>query len=169
MAISTKDITRARVPTRLRRPHRGEPDSLPTGVPPRDISGSRLHFPDFGFRALFKVALDPLVLVDGKGVILAVNPPAQLLFDYGAEELRGTHLGMLIAESHRSEHWAWLDACLQADQCRADGCEIPGLRRDGSVVPLALWVRQLPRGCGGQLVCTIRECGNGMSALPPQG
>ena len=53
---------------------------------------------------LFLTAAEGLVVVDGKGQIVLLNPRIEELFGYTASELQGHSIEILIPESVRGRH-----------------------------------------------------------------
>jgi two-component system sensor kinase FixL len=94
------------------------------------------------FQALLDAALDGVILIDHQGHVRAFNRAAERLFGYGALEVLGNKVSMLMTEPDRSHH----DECL-ARYCATRephiigrGREIEARRKDGSVFPVFLSV-----------------------------
>jgi PAS domain S-box-containing protein len=88
-------------------------------------------------RALLDGAADGIVSIDGLGRILAMNPSAEKLFGYGAGEIAGEALAVLIApESHQALAAALGEA--HAGTSRPASIEITGRERNGRRISLSM-------------------------------
>lgn len=90
------------------------------------------------FRDLVEFAPDALILVDSSGTIIYANSHAHTLFCYGAGELTGRFVDVLIPEESRSAHVAHRSAYTREPRLREMGnrsMPLFGLRKDGSRFP----------------------------------
>ena len=55
-------------------------------------------------RTLMETAVDGVVMIDARGVVLIFNPACETLFDYSADEVIGENVKMLMPEPYRHEH-----------------------------------------------------------------
>lgn len=87
---------------------------------------------------LFLTAAEGLVVVDGKGQIVLLNPRIEELFGYTASELQGHSIEILIPESVRGKHTTQREEYQKAPSKRTmgSGRELHGRRKDGSVFPV---------------------------------
>ncbi|MEK0081812.1 PAS domain S-box protein [Benzoatithermus flavus] len=92
--------------------------------------------------AILDTVLDGIVTIDEQGTIEAVNPAAERLFGYAAEEMIGRSITMLMPETHRLAHGDRIARYLVTGERRAIriGCEGEGRRKDGAVFPVELTV-----------------------------
>ena len=90
------------------------------------------------YRALAEAATDCVISITSDGVMTYVNPSAEQLFGYRADELLGQNLVMLMPERLRSTHSNSLSRYLATGTKRTSwsGVELPGLRRDQSEIAL---------------------------------
>lgn len=91
---------------------------------------------------IFESAVDGILLIDARGLILAFNPAAERLFGYRAGEVLGQDVRLLMPSPDRGQHDGHLDDFLEAWVPRiiGTGREIRGRRKDGSTFPLHLSV-----------------------------
>ena len=110
-------------------------------------------------KALAAVAPDPLVIVDTRGRIVAVNALAERLFGYHQQELQGNGLELLVPERYRAAQASHLAAYAAAPRPRAMDrrLDIVGQRRDGSEFPADITLRPLPTRAGLVVVAAIRD------------
>jgi len=101
----------------------------------------RLRTSEARHRVMIETIVDGVITVDATGTILAVNPAVERMFGYGAHDLLGQPLMILIPERHRAGHGQGLSragaapAYAPSQELRADG-----LRRDGSEFPISVAV-----------------------------
>jgi len=104
--------------------------------PARSRTGDALY------RAIVSTAVDAIVVIDRRGIILSVNAAAEKTFGYGAAELAGQNVRMLMPEPYSREHDGYLGNYLRTGEKRIIGIgrEVIGLRKDGSTFPMELSV-----------------------------
>jgi PAS domain S-box-containing protein len=95
-------------------------------------------------RAVVETAVDGIITIGERGIMETVNPAAERLFGYAADELVGRNVAMLMPEPYRAEHDGYLERYLRTGERRIIGIgrEVLGQRRDGSVFPLELSVSE---------------------------
>jgi PAS domain S-box-containing protein len=88
-------------------------------------------------KAIYSQAVDAILTIDSHGVIESVNPAAEKIFGYNAEELNGKRGGLLFDESVLSLD-ALIDGANSADRDEEGivSYEASGRRRDGSLVTI---------------------------------
>ena len=81
---------------------------------------------------------DPTVIVDDRGVIVAVNDHACALFDHARDSLVGQPIEVLVPERYRSGHRSHRSSFLAHPRMRPMGAgfELYGRRRDGTEFPV---------------------------------
>jgi len=115
--------------------------SLRRGITPRYVLDLALE-----------VVPDAAVLVNGDGEIVAVNDQAQSLFAYGAEELSGAYLELLVTEARRRQPGGG-----RLDLTPGEIPEPQGRRRDGSRFPLEIGFQTIPTENGAMTLATFRD------------
>jgi PAS domain S-box-containing protein len=110
-------------------------------------------------QALASVAPDPLVIVDTRGRIVAVNAFAERLFGYEQNDLVGQGLELLVPERYRAGQASHLAAYTASPGPRAMDrrLDIVGQRKDGSEFPADITLRPLPTEAGLVVVAAIRD------------
>ena len=94
--------------------------------------------------ALFKSAAHAIVVIDKEGAIRAVNPAAETMFGYAAEEIEGQNVRLLMPEPYRSEHDAYMRHYLDTGERRIIGIgrEMEAARKDGSSFPIYISISE---------------------------
>ena len=85
------------------------------------------------YRVLAETAADAIVAIDEAGVVLSVNPAAEALFGYRADELIGLSLTRLMPERFRERHTRGLEHYLRTGERRIPwrAVPLPVLTSDG--------------------------------------
>jgi PAS domain S-box-containing protein len=111
-------------------------------------------------RAVVDTAADAVIISDQHGVIESVNPAAERMFGYTADELRGQSIGVLMPPPDRPAHEGYVRRYLETGAARiigVQGREVTGQRRDGSRFPFEISVSDSPPSA---------KWGNGRARLP---
>jgi len=95
--------------------------------------------------AILSTAVDAIITIDVHGAIQSVNATAEQMFGYGAAEMIGQNVKMLMPAPYRDEHDGYLARYLQTGEKHVIGIgrEVEGLRKDGSTFPLDLAVSEV--------------------------
>src|SRR5229473_3890881 len=95
-------------------------------------------------RTLIETAVDGVILINARGVVLVFNPACEKLFGYSADAVIGQNVKMLMPEPYRQEHDRYLSNYLDTREPKIIGIgrEVMGRRKDGSTFPMGLSVGQ---------------------------
>ena len=95
-------------------------------------------------RQIFESAVDGIIAIDEKGIVLEANPAIKRIFGYPAEELVGQNVDLLMPPPFKEEHASYLENYLETGKKRIIGIgrEVRGRRRDGETFPLYLSVSE---------------------------
>ena len=90
-------------------------------------------------------ALDGMIVIDSSGTVLLYNAACERMFGYCAEEVLGRNVRMLMTQSDRKSHDAYIRNYLRTGKARIIGVgrDVTGRRKDGSTVPIRLSVGEL--------------------------
>lgn len=95
-------------------------------------------------RSVFNNVSDGIIIIDEKGIIEKLNPSAERLFGYSAEEIIGQSINKLMPEPDRSRHDSYLTSYLNGGKAKILDTrrEVSGLKKDGSIFPMELGVSE---------------------------
>jgi PAS domain S-box-containing protein len=93
-------------------------------------------------RAVVDTAVDGVILINAKGLVLMFNPACEKLFGYQAHDVIGENVKMLMPEPFHNEHDSYLANYLRSGEAKIIGIgrEVTGQRKDGSTFPMDLSV-----------------------------
>lgn len=112
------------------------------------------------FEALLDAAVDAIVVIDHRGLVVAFNPAAEQLFGYRADEVAGRNVSMLMPQPYRREHDRYLENYQRTGEPKIIGIgrEVTAQRKDGSTFPIYLTVGESRReGRPSRFVGIIRD------------
>lgn len=89
--------------------------------------------------------MDPVIIIDSKGLIEYMNPAAEKIFQYKVEELKGKNIKALMPKPHSESHDMYIENYLKTRKPKVIGKirVVEGLKKDGSRFPLELGVSEV--------------------------
>jgi PAS domain S-box-containing protein len=102
------------------------------------IEGHAMNIDSIHLTSLFKHAIEGIILTNGDGRIVLINPAAQMIFGYKENEMIGHPVEILIPERLKMNHTQLRTGFYEHPQHRSmvQGHELCGKRKDGSEVPV---------------------------------
>lgn len=93
-------------------------------------------------RCILETATDAIIVMGQDGVVQSFSAAAERQFGYGAGEVIGRNVNILMPSPYREEHDSYLHRYLRTREKRIIGIgrEVYGQRKDGSVFPMYLSV-----------------------------
>jgi PAS domain S-box-containing protein len=95
--------------------------------------------------AILNTVEEAIITIDAQGVVKGLNPAAAHVFGYGADEVIGRNVKMLMPEPYHSEHDGYIGNYLKTGQAKVIGFgrQVSGRRKDGSIFPMELAVTEM--------------------------
>lgn len=96
-------------------------------------------------QAILDTVGDGVVTIDEWGTVESLNPPAEVIFGYTADEVIGRNVTLLMPEPYPGEHREYLANNRSTSEMRFIGTrrEVMGMRKDGSTFPLDLSISEM--------------------------
>lgn len=96
-------------------------------------------------QAILHTAVEAIITIDQRGVCEALNPAAEAMFGYAAEEVIGNNVSMLMPSPYREEHDNYLANYLRTGEKKIIGVgrEVVGRRKSGEEFPMNLAVSEV--------------------------
>ena len=110
-------------------------------------------------RTTLDTAADAIITIDESGRVHSFNHTAEKIFGYGAAEVLGRNVSMLMPPPYAQEHDSYLARFRETGVARLIGIgrEVEGLRKDGTRVPLDLAVSEFTDSTGRKFTGILRD------------
>ena len=111
------------------------------------------------FRGLLESSPDPMIVVDGRGIIVVANAQMETVFGYRREELLGNPVGMLVPERLSAAHAARIREFFlePAVRCIGQQGNLTARRKDGSEFPVEISLGPFDSDEGILVSCEVRD------------
>jgi two-component system sensor histidine kinase/response regulator len=96
-------------------------------------------------RTILDNVLDGIIMIDGSGIVISINPAVVDMFGYEAADIVGRNIKMLMPEPNRGSHDGYLARYQSTGTTRAIGVgrELEGLTKAGLTFPMELTVSEV--------------------------
>lgn len=107
------------------------------------------------YHAIFKHFVDGIIGINEAGIIQAINPAAELVFGYLADEIVGKNISILMPEPYRSEHDAYLKRYCTGSV--GSSRQVTGQKKDGTTFPMELAISEVIENNERMFLGSIRD------------
>lgn len=99
-------------------------------------------------RTIVDAAVDGIIKISDRGIVLSYNESAERILGYKAEEVIGKNVNMLMPNPHRDAHDSYLKNYLRTGEAKIIGSnrEVWALHKDGHQVPVLLAIGEARLG-----------------------
>lgn len=104
-------------------------------------------------------AVDGILTIDDQGIVESMNPAAEEIFGYVADELLGRNIKVLMPPPYKGEHDDYIQRYLATGKRMIIGIgrEVVGRRKDGSTFPMDLAVSEFHLGGKRSFMGSVRD------------
>ena len=111
----------------------------------RQRSKQALRDSEARIHTVLRTAVDAIITIDERGTVTSLNPAAERMFGFRAEEIMGRNVKLLMPEPYYSEHDAYLEQYMRTGRAKIIGIgrEVLGRRKDGQIFPIDLAISEM--------------------------
>ena len=111
-------------------------------------------------RAIVDNIADGIITIDSGGIMDSASVSAEQMFGYGAEELIGRNVSLLMPEPDRSRHDSYIRRYIETGKSKILNVgprEVTARRKDGSTFPMELTIGEMRAGGKPLFVGAVRD------------
>jgi len=110
-------------------------------------------------KSILETVPDAMIVIDEHGTVKSFSPAAERLFGYGAHDVIGQNVKMLMPSPYRENHDSYIERYARTGEKRIIGIGrlVVGERRDGSTFPMDLAVGEMSSGGRRYYTAFIRD------------
>lgn len=111
----------------------------------RKITEERLRSSARRNQTVLEIAIDAIITIDLKGIMVSANLATEKMFGYSRRELIGSNVSMLMPDPYQREHDGYLKHYVDTGEKKIIGIgrEVVARRKDGTVFPVDLAVSEM--------------------------
>ncbi|MFW1677857.1 response regulator [Pontibacter sp. JAM-7] len=111
----------------------------------RQLSQNREKRQALRLEKVVATALDGLIVISQRGIVIEYNPAAERIFGYSRDEVIGNNIKMLTPEPVRTEHDGYLKGYIDRGEARVldKYREVVGQHKDGTPIDIQLAVSEM--------------------------
>jgi PAS domain S-box-containing protein len=111
------------------------------------------------YEALFNFAIDGIIIINNRGVIVEINPAALELFQYHIDELVGKNISYLMPSPDKEKHDSYINNYKETRKPKIIGIgrNVEGLKKDGTIFPFRLAVTEIQNQVEQMFAGTIHD------------
>lgn len=97
------------------------------------------------YKEIFSSAADCLISINDTGIIQTINPAGEKIFGYREAELIGKNITIIMPSPYKEKHDSYLANYKKTGEATiiGRGRQVEGLRKDGTVMPIALAISEI--------------------------
>ena len=125
----------------------------------RKAAEMALRESELRWRSILDTVPDAIIVIDSSGAVVSFSPAAERLFGYGADEVIGHNVKMLMPPPHRQAHDGYLARYMQTGERRIIGIGriVVGERKNGETFPMELAVGEFASSNGNFFTGFVRD------------
>ena len=129
-------------------PGRAERIAIVENITERRQTEAALREREARLQSILDTAPEALITIGKSGIIESFSRSAETLFGYGADEVVGRNVSILMPEPYRGEHDGYIERYIRTGEKRIIGIGrvVQGQRKDGSIFPMELAVGEVRIG-----------------------
>lgn len=111
-------------------------------------------------RAILEHTAEGFITIGVDGTVTTFNPAAEKLFGYSADEMIGKNVSLLMEDADAKAHDGYVRKYIETQKAKIIGIgprEVTAKRKDGTVFPIALNVREFFQGGDRRFIGTLRD------------
>ncbi|BDX04845.1 hybrid sensor histidine kinase/response regulator [Planctobacterium marinum] len=110
-------------------------------------------------KSVFSAAIDPMVIIDDKGIITSANDAVERVLGYSPEFCVGKNVAFMTPEPHRSLHDSYIESYVKTRQAKIVGSsrEVLAMRKDGYQLPILLSISEMSLPDGLHFIGTMHD------------
>jgi two-component system sensor kinase FixL len=119
----------------------------------------RLRDSEERIRGIVNTAVEGIITIDERGIVESLNPAAEKLFGWRADEVIGRNVSVLMPSPYREEHDGYVANYVRTGRAKIIGIgrEVVGQRKDGTVFPMDLSVGEVRLAQGRLFTGIVRD------------